>query len=109
MLTLVVCLCIAGTLVGSIALATVEGGDEDLGKELAKARCKHCHIQGAEAGTMTALSKTRQQWERFFNKRRHNKIAPGAWDPFTDKELKDILQFMYNHAADSDQPATCGE
>ena len=95
-------------LMSSLALAAIEGGDAQRGKTLAVEKCKHCHVQGAEAGTMTPISKTQRQWERFFNKRRHFKIAPGAWDVFTDKDLKDILQFMYDHAADSDQPATCG-
>ena len=102
-LVLVACCC---ALMGSLVLAAVEGGDVQRGRTLAVEKCKHCHIQGAEAGTMTPISKTQRQWERFFDKHRHDKIAPGSWDGLTDKDLKDILQFLHDHAADSDQPAT---
>ncbi len=96
-------------LLAASAFAAIEGGDARRGKDLAKTNCKPCHVQGAEAGTMTPLSRTQRQWDRFYKKRRHDKIAPGAWDEIADQDLQDILQFMYDHAADSDQPATCGQ
>ena len=96
-------------LVTTMATAALEGGEARRGKQLALDNCKRCHVQGAEAGTMTPLSRTQRQWERFYNKERRDKIAPGAWDDIADRDLKDILQFMYDHAADSEQPATCGQ
>lgn len=96
-------------LLASFAIAAIEGGDADKGKALAKEKCKFCHVTGADGGTMTPLSKTQKQWERFFDKDRHNKLAPGAWDKISEAELKDIMQFMYDHAADSPQPQTCGQ
>ena len=93
-------------LMSSLALAAIEGGDAQRGKTLAVEKCKHCHVQGAEAGTMTPISRTQRQWERFYNKRRHDKIAPGAWETIPEQDLKDIMQFMSDHAADSDQPST---
>ena len=92
-----------------LAQAAIEGGDARRGKELAKQKCKSCHITGAEGGTMTPLSKTQRQWERFYSKGKHNQLAPGAWGQISKNELLDIMQFMYEHAADSPQPATCGE
>ena len=100
LLTIVLC---------SIVFAALEGGDERRGKQLAIDNCKPCHVQGATAGTITPLSRTQRQWERFYNKSRHDKIAPGAWASFAERDLKDIFQFMYDHAADSDQPMTCGQ
>jgi hypothetical protein len=93
----------------SVAHAVIEGGDDRAGRELAKTKCKTCHVQGKEGGTMTPLSKTQRQWERFFMKKKHEKIAPGALSSISEDELKDIMQFMYNHAADSPQPETCGQ
>jgi len=105
----IVCLLVlCGGLHSAPAFADIEGGDERRGEVLAREYCKVCHAQGAEAGTMTPLSRTQRQWERFYNKNRHDKIASGAWDNLSEKELLDTLQFMYNHAADSDQPMTCG-
>lgn len=95
-------------LLTTTAFAAIEGGNVKNGKTLAKEKCKYCHVAGAEGGTMTPLSKTQRQWERFYKKDKHNKMAPGTWDKISDSELKDIMQFMYEHAADSDQPETCG-
>jgi len=97
------------TLSAVTAFAAIEGGDAQSGKALAKEQCKYCHVAGAEGGTMTPLSKTQQQWERFYTKDKHNKLAPGAWDKINPNDLIDILQYMYDHAADSAQPETCGQ
>ena len=96
-------------LMANTAQAAIEGGDAQKGKDLAKEKCKYCHVTGADGGTMTPLSKTQRQWERFYKKDKHNKLAPGAWDKIDTNELLDIMQFMYDHAADSPQPATCGQ
>jgi len=93
----------------TVAQAAIEGGDARKGKVLAKEKCKYCHVTGADGGTMTPLSKTQRQWERFYVKGKHNKLAPGAWDKINTAELTDIMQFMYDHAADSPQPQTCGQ
>jgi mono/diheme cytochrome c family protein len=96
-------------LIVSTAFAAIEGGNSKNGKALAKAKCKYCHVAGAVGGTMTPLSKTQRQWERFYVKDKHNKLAPGTWDKINPNELIDIIQYMYDHAADSDQPETCGQ
>ena len=93
----------------TIAQAAIEGGDSKAGKALAKEKCKYCHLAGSDGGTMTPLSKTQKQWERFYKKDKHNKLAPEAWDKISSNELIDIMQFMYDHAADSAQPETCGQ
>ena len=93
----------------TIAQAAIEGGDSKAGKALAKEKCKYCHLAGSDGGTMTPLSKTQKQWERFYKKDKHNTLAPGAWDKISSNELIDIMQFMYDHAADSAQPETCGQ
>jgi mono/diheme cytochrome c family protein len=89
--------------------AAIEGGDAGKGKALAMEKCKYCHGTGAEGGTMTPLSKTQRQWERFYAKDKHNQLAPEAWDKINPNELIDIMQYIYDHAADSPQPETCGQ
>jgi hypothetical protein len=98
-----------GLITVTISQAAIEGGDAKKGKALAKEKCKYCHLTGSDGGTMTPLSKTQRQWERFYEKDKHNKLAPEAWDKISSNELIDIMQFMYDHAADSPQPATCGQ
>ncbi len=102
-------LLIASLFTLGVAQAAIEGGDAKNGKVLAKEKCKYCHVTGADGGTMTPLSKTQRQWERFYKKDKHNRLAPGAWDKISSNELIDIMQFMYDHAADSAQPETCGQ
>jgi len=89
---------------GSSVLA-VEGGNDRKGKYLFKKSCKTCHSDGAEGGVVTPLSKTMSQWDRFFEKKKH---APAGWEGFSEQDLLDIQQFLYDHAVDSDQPETCG-
>ena len=88
----------------SFALAA-EGGNPKKGKYLYKKSCKTCHDTGGEGGEMTPLSKTQAQWDRFFEKK-----SKGCADHagVSEKDVKDILQFLFDHAADSDQPETCG-
>jgi hypothetical protein len=96
-------------LTATIAQAAIEGGNSKAGKALAKEKCKYCHLAGSDGGTMTPLSKTQRQWERFYTKDKHNKLAPEAWNKISSNELIDIMQYMYDHAADSPQPETCGQ
>lgn len=87
------------------ALAAEAG---DAGRALTKAKCKACHVEGSAAGTMTPLSKTQRQWERFFEKAQHEKKAPGAFKQIAPRELEQIRRYLIDHAADSPQPETCG-
>jgi len=87
------------------SVMAVDGGNSRKGKHLYKKDCKSCHSTGAEGGDLTPMSKTMKQWDRFFEKLDH----PGdALKSISDKDLKDINQFLYDHAADSPSPETCG-
>ncbi len=92
-------------LCASSALAA-EGGNPKKGKYLYKKSCKSCHVEGAEGGNLTPMTKTMAQWDRFFEKTQHPKAD--AWKALKDQDVKDINQFLYDHALDSDQPETCG-
>jgi len=83
----------------------VEGGNSRKGKYLFKKTCKTCHVDGAEGGQLTPLSKTMSQWDRFFEKDKHD---PKGLEKLSEKDLLDINQFLFDHAVDSDQPETCG-
>lgn len=99
-------LLLATVLAASLALAA-EGGNPKKGKFLFKKNCKECHATGAAGGELTPLSKTQAQWDRFFDTDKHSK-KPDAVKNVTPEEMKDIQQFLFDHAADSDQPQTCG-
>lgn len=92
------------TFVATSALSA-EGGNPRKGKHLFKKTCKSCHSSGGAGGELTPMSKTQAQWDRFFDKKKHNE--EGLKD-LSDQDLKDIQQFLFDHAADSPQPQTCG-
>ena len=81
------------------------GGNPRKGKSLYKRNCKVCHSSGAEGGEVTPMTKTQSQWDRFFDKGKHDQ---DSWKNLSEQDLKDIQQFLYDHADDSPQPQTCG-
>lgn len=84
-----------------------DGGNPKKGKHLYKKECKACHSKGDAAGELTPMSKTMSQWDRFFERDMH-KVKPDVFEKLSEKDRLDIQQFLYDHAADSDQPQTCG-
>jgi mono/diheme cytochrome c family protein len=83
----------------------VEGGNPKKGKYLFKKNCKTCHTEGAEGGAVSPLTKKMAEWDKFFTDGAH----PGAvWGDFSEKDLLDINQYLFDHASDSAQPETCG-
>lgn len=91
----------------STSLMAAEGGNARKGKYLYKKSCKSCHVDGAAGGKLTPMSKTQGQWDRFFDRDKHEK-NPDAWSKFSEQDIKDVQQYLYDHALDSDQPETCG-
>jgi cytochrome c5 len=85
----------------------VEGGNPKKGKYLYKKNCKICHVEGKAGGELTPLSKTQAQWDRFFQENKHQ-VKPEVMKDLSQKDILDIWQFLYDHAADSPQPQTCG-
>ena len=82
-----------------------EGGNPRKGKHLFKKSCTECHGKDGKGGEVTPMTKTMKQWDRFFEKLQHN---PEGLKGLSEQDLKDIQQFLYDHAADSPQPETCG-
>ena len=84
-------------------------GNEGKGKYYLKQTCKDCHTKGAKGGEVSPLTKTMAQWRGYFAKGKH----AGGTEPLTKfmspEQLKDVETFLFNHAADSLQPETCGK
>ncbi|WP_345317119.1 cytochrome c [Ferrimonas gelatinilytica] len=93
---------ILATAAGALA---VDGGNPKKGRHLYKKHCKACHSEATME--LTPMSKTMGQWDRFFQRDKH-KDKPEVFEQLNEQMLLDINQFLYDHAADSDQPATCG-
>lgn len=82
--------------------AALEGTSKEgkRGKYLYKKFCKECH-------TKPANSKTQAQWKRIYEKGTH-KGGAEAWEGRSKEDLRMIFWYLYDHAADSAQPETCG-
>ena len=95
------------TLAAFIATSAMaaEGGNPRKGKHLFKKTCKTCQSADGAGGEVTPMTKTQAQWDRLFDKKKHDEEA---WKGLSEQDLKDIQQFLYDHAADSPQPQTCG-
>ena len=87
------------------------------GKELFKATCKACHNADADAGEYTPMTYIMEQWEEFFDDlwvETHGEVpclkdkTKKVTDGFDEDMLKKIKKFCVDHAADSEQPMTCG-
>ena len=87
------------------ALSVEGGGNPRKGKALYKKTCKECHSKDGKGGEVTPMTKTMKQWDRYFEKLEHN---PEGLKGLSEQDLRDIQQFLYDHAADSPQPETCG-
>lgn len=93
------------TLAAGLALAA---GSDTKGKFYFKKSCKTCHTKGAEGGEVTPLTKTQEQWKRYFTKGLHKKGSQKLTDVVPAEQLPEVQLFLVNHAADSPQPETCG-
>lgn len=87
------------------------------GKEIYRAVCKTCHGPDADAGEYTPMSLIMEQWDEFFQDtfvETHQEIAcpqdetKKVTDVISGDVLKKVQKFCVDHAADSEQPMTCG-
>ena len=87
------------------------------GKELYKSQCKVCHTEDSKAGEYTPMSLIMDQWDEFFDETfvethmevpaldTEDKMVP---DMFDKDMIKKLRKFCVDHAADSEEPMTCG-
>ena len=95
---------------GSAAAQTANG------KELYRNNCKVCHDKGSPQGQYAPMTLTQDQWRTFFKLKlisshknvAHPKTGGKLLEQLTPDQMKAIQRFAIDHAADSEQPATCG-
>ncbi len=92
-------------------VAFAGGPNPNRGKSLFRANCKSCHVPNGDAKDLTPLSKTQVQWTRAFKAdvaKMLPRVTQKTGKTLTPADLSDIQVFLVSHAADSDQPETCG-
>ena len=111
-------------ILGIIAGAAFADDDESAkdkkkmdGKELYKFQCKVCHTEDSKAGEYTPMSLIMDQWDEFFDEtlaETHKELTcpkdekTKLVDVIDKDMIKKIRKFCVDHAADSEQPMTCG-
>lgn len=107
---------LVAALIGGLLLAgaglMAAGPNPYHGRTLYKSTCKLCHRKGGEGINLTPMSKTQAQWEGFFKTKAQGclkKVETKAGKALSAEEVADMKVFLVSHAADSDQPETCGE
>jgi mono/diheme cytochrome c family protein len=84
-------------------------GNEAKGRYYFKQNCKECHTKGAAGGEITPLSKSMDQWRKYFVAGKHARAKEPLTKVLGDGQLQDVQTFLVSHAADSLQPETCGK
>ncbi len=106
-------------MVAGVVLAEEKAETEKVqsGKDLYKERCKPCHMEDSDNGEYTPMTLIQEQWEEFFDDywtethgkvvcpKDEKKMVTDMWDA---DMLKAVRKFCVDHAADSEQPMTCG-
>ena len=86
------------------------------GKALYRDNCRVFHDKGSPHKQYTPMTLTQAQWRSFFSTKLiashksavHPKTGKKLLESLTPDEMKAIQRFAVDHAADSEQPATCG-
>ncbi len=97
-----------------ILIGTAFAGGLD-GKALYRENCKVCHDKGSPNGQYSPMTLVQDQWKTFFStklvpshKAVLTKDGKSVLDAISPEQMKAIEKFCIDHAADSEQPATCG-
>lgn len=111
---------VATVLIGVLALSLANvatAAKKPKGVDLYKEYCKPCHEADSENGEYTPMTLIQEQWDRFFEKK-YVDTHSGVMDPnhenkpvtevISEADLEMIKKFSVDHAADSEQPMTCG-
>ncbi len=103
--------------VASMPMSASAESEVEEAQRLYREHCRHCHDDGSEHGKYTPMTLIQAQWERFFDRkyeRKHRKVVDDKFGgaPVTEvideETLEKIRRFAIDHAADTDQPMTCG-
>ncbi len=86
-----------------VSVALVAAGQARAGEaDLFVAKCGACHKRGGQAPAINPADKAGRVWGKYFRRGRHPVDLSSS---ISEDELATIVQYLKDHAADSDQPA----
>lgn len=77
------------------------------GEALFETKCLSCHSKKGEVRIVAPVKYAAIQWERFFKKEKHRRKKEIS-HLMSQQEKNKIMQYLVNHAADSDRPIAAG-
>lgn len=101
----------------SIASGATAAKKKIKGQDIYKEFCKPCHLADSENGEYTPMTLIMDQWETFFEEdwiETHKDVTDPNHDNkpvtevLTEDEFEALAKWTIDHAADSEQPMTCG-
>lgn len=100
-----------------LAVTSSARGAGRSGQELFKDTCKSCHLPDSPNGEYTPMSLIQDQWREFFAEQwvpAHENLTDPAHDGrkvlelLAPEEFELLRDWTIEHAADSENPMTCG-
>ena len=85
----------------SLAMLSTSAMAED-GADMFLQKCGSCHVKGGQAAPVNPADKASIVWDKFFKRGRHKVDITQV---VSIDELQSVVQYLKDHAADSDQPA----
>ncbi|WP_456433468.1 c-type cytochrome [Thermosulfuriphilus sp.] len=71
------------------------------GQDVFLTKCGSCHRKGGQAPPVNPADKAASVWKKYFRRHRHPVDLENI---ISSEELQQIVSFLEEHAADSDQP-----
>jgi mono/diheme cytochrome c family protein len=79
------------------------------GKYLFRKNCRACHQPGGKAQEMGPFNKKIKEWESIFAPGKYKEFKCNSeWEKLSEQDLRDMLQYLLDGAADSKVPRGCG-
>lgn len=91
-----------------LSIAGEKKGNSRKGKYLFRKSCRVCH-NGNKASELGPINKKIKEWEGIFAPDKYKEFeCKDEWEKRSEQDLRDILQYLLDGAADSKVPRGCG-
>ena len=88
--------------------SAAQKGNQTKGWYLMRTVCKECHTKNEVGREVTPLSKTMDQWKKYFASGNHHDGKEPLVKFLNTDQLLDVEAYLVGHAVDSEHPETCG-
>ncbi|MBW2603190.1 MAG: cytochrome c [Deltaproteobacteria bacterium] len=91
-----------------LSIAGEKKGNARKGKYLFRKSCRACH-NGSKAAELGPFNKKISEWKSAFSPGKYKEFkCSSEWEKLSEQDLKDMLLYLRDGAADSTVPRGCG-